>query len=245
MPRPLDPELYAEARAKADRVYRTHGAYKSAYIVKKYKELGGRYADDGKPRNLTRWLREKWVDVGNRDYPVYRPTVRVSSRTPVTLAEVDPADLRKQIALKQKLGSKMLPKFRAAPSKKAAAPGVARKPPAAGKTSAKKATAKKAPAKKTTAKKASAKKATAKKATAKKATTKKAAAKKATAKKATAKKATTKKATAKKATAKKASAKKATAKKAAAKKATAKKATTKKATTKKASAKKATAKKPH
>jgi hypothetical protein len=70
MPAILDPELYQKAKADADRIYKVHGAYKSGYIVKRYKELGGRYADDGKPKHLKRWFNEKWEDVGNKDYPV-------------------------------------------------------------------------------------------------------------------------------------------------------------------------------
>ena len=44
-----------------------HGAYKSGYIVKRYKELGGRYADDGEAKHLKRWFDEKWRDVGNKE----------------------------------------------------------------------------------------------------------------------------------------------------------------------------------
>lgn len=177
MPKALDPALYARARAEADARYATHGAYKSAFIVKRYRELGGRYAADGAPRNLTRWLREKWVDVGGKSYPVYRPTVRVTARTPLTVAEVDPANLRAQIARKQRLGPRVLPRFvPRAGVKKAAPPSAAKK------------TAKKTAAKKTAAKKAAAKKTAAKKTAAKKTTARKTAAKKTTAKKTTAKK---------------------------------------------------------
>ncbi len=195
MPKALDPALYARARAEADARYATHGAYKSAFIVKRYRELGGRYAADGAPRNLTRWLREKWVDVGGKSYPVYRPTVRVTARTPLTVAEVDPANLRAQIARKQRLGPRVLPRFVPRAGVKKAAPPSAAKKTAAKKTAAKKTakktaakkTAKKAAAKKTAAKKAAAKKTAAKKATARR-TARKTAAKKTTAKKTTARK---------------------------------------------------------
>jgi hypothetical protein len=74
--------------------------------------MGGTYSDDNKPKNLKRWLSEKWSDVGGKDYPVYRPTKRVSSKTPLTANEIQPANLQKQITLKQKIkGKSNLPPF--------------------------------------------------------------------------------------------------------------------------------------
>jgi hypothetical protein len=98
----LNPDLYKQAKAIADDTYKTHGAYKSAFLVKKYKELGGEYADDGKPRNLRRWLKEEWKDVAGLPYPVYRPTKRISEATPLTASEIEPESLvdnafRKQV----------------------------------------------------------------------------------------------------------------------------------------------------
>ena len=52
---PIDTELYEKAKAMADKIYKKHSAYKSGWIVKKYKELGGRYKDDGE-RKLKRWF---------------------------------------------------------------------------------------------------------------------------------------------------------------------------------------------
>jgi hypothetical protein len=97
----LNPELYKQAKEIADQTYKTHGAYKSAFLVKKYKELGGEYADDGKPRNLTRWFKEEWKDVANLPYPVYRPTKRVSSETPLTVNEISPESLTRNAFVKQ------------------------------------------------------------------------------------------------------------------------------------------------
>ncbi len=53
-----------------------------------------------------------WKDVGNKDYPVYRPTKIISKDTPFTINEIDPKNLKKQSKLKQKIkGSKNLPPF--------------------------------------------------------------------------------------------------------------------------------------
>lgn len=112
MPKILDPSLYQKAKEEADKKYSKPSAYKSGFIVKRYKELGGKYADDNKTKNLKRWFQEKWEDVGNKEYPVYRPTKRVSKKTPLTVSEIDKANLKEQIELKQKIkGKKNLPKF--------------------------------------------------------------------------------------------------------------------------------------
>jgi hypothetical protein len=112
MPIVLNQELYDLVKKKADIIYKKPSAYKSGYISKTYKQLGGKYEDDGKPKNLKRWFSEKWKDVGNMSYPVYRPTVRINKNTPLTVKEIDPKNLQEQIILKQKIkGSKNLPPF--------------------------------------------------------------------------------------------------------------------------------------
>ena len=109
-----NPELYQKAKAIADEKYTKPSAYKSGFIVKKYKELGGTYTDDKQPKKLANWFREQWADIGGLDYPVYRPTKRVNKDTPLTAEEIDPANLLKQILLKQQLkGEYNLPAFKA------------------------------------------------------------------------------------------------------------------------------------
>lgn len=118
MPEILNPDIYKKAKEIADQTFEKHGAYKSAFLVKKYKELGGKYKDDGKPRNLSRWLSEDWKDVNplktKTSYPVYRPTKRVSAKTPLTADEVSPESLQKNAVLKQIYGAERnLPAFKA------------------------------------------------------------------------------------------------------------------------------------
>lgn len=109
---PLDKALYAKVKKMADEKYEKPSAYKSGWMVKKYKELGGTYSGVKTKEGLSRWYKEDWSDVGNSAYPVYRPTKRVNSKTPLTPKEIDPANLKKQIALKQKIkGDKNLPPF--------------------------------------------------------------------------------------------------------------------------------------
>jgi hypothetical protein len=113
MPKVLNQSLYDKVKAEADKLYAKPSAYKSGWIVKTYKERGGTYEDDGKKKPLQRWFKETWRDVGDKDYPVYRPTKRISKDTPLTVQEIDKEDLEKQIKLKQKIkGDKNLPPFK-------------------------------------------------------------------------------------------------------------------------------------
>jgi len=111
MPIPLHKELYEKVKRKADRVYAVPSAYKSGWIVKTYKSLGGTYQNDNQPRGLRRWFQEKWKDIGHKAYPVYRPTRRISKKTPLTASEIDPRQAKRQIRLKQTLKHHSLPKF--------------------------------------------------------------------------------------------------------------------------------------
>ena len=112
MPIPDNKFLYEKVKRKADTIYDVPSAYKSGYIVKEYKRLGGTYSDDGTERTLKRWFMEDWRDIGGKDYPVYRPTKRITEETPLTASEIDPVQAKKQIKLKQLLRSSAnLPKF--------------------------------------------------------------------------------------------------------------------------------------
>jgi len=109
-------ELYEDVRRYADKIYKHPSAYKSMYIQKLYKRLGGTYKDDGKERKLLRWINEHWEDISNKKsphYPVYRPTVKVSEDTPLLVNEIDKNDLKKKIEQKQLIkGFKNLTPFK-------------------------------------------------------------------------------------------------------------------------------------
>ncbi len=74
--------------------------------------MGGKYADDNKPKNLKKWYKEKWSDVGDGPYPVYRPTIKIDKSTPLTVSEIDPKNLKQQIKLKQLIKGHNLPPFK-------------------------------------------------------------------------------------------------------------------------------------
>ena len=114
MSEPLNKKLYEKVKREADKKYDRPSAYKSGYIVKKYKSLGGKYAgkkdtDEG----LSRWFKEEWTDLNPKgDYPVYRPTKRITKDTPLTADEIDKKQLKRQIKKKNKGKENItLPKF--------------------------------------------------------------------------------------------------------------------------------------
>lgn len=115
-PEPLDKALYERVKKMADEKYDRPSAYKSGFIVKKYKELGGRYSGEKDKSDLKRWFNEEWKDVNpnktDTSYPVYRPTKKINDKTPLTVAEIDKKDLIKKSKQKQVLKSKKLDKFK-------------------------------------------------------------------------------------------------------------------------------------
>lgn len=112
----LNTDLHEIAKMYANEKYDRPSAYKSGYIVKLYKDLGGKFSDDNKEKPLKRWFNEKWQDINpnktNRSYPVYRPTIRINKNTPLTVDEVDSKNLYQQAKLKQKLKDNKLPPFK-------------------------------------------------------------------------------------------------------------------------------------
>jgi len=97
----VDKDLYKKAKKKADETYSRHSAYKSMYIQKVYKDLGGRYKGK-KKESTTKWIQEQWIQVipflsqgkkiacgeDNKKTKVCRPMKRIDSKTPITLPEL-------------------------------------------------------------------------------------------------------------------------------------------------------------
>ena len=112
---PINKELYQKVKLKADNVYSKSSAYKSGYIVKEYKRMGGKYKDnDKKEKDLKRWFSEKWININpdKKGYPVLRPSVRINEKTPILSNEISKKNKEEQIKLKQTIkGKKNLPKF--------------------------------------------------------------------------------------------------------------------------------------
>lgn len=105
--RPANPQLYARARRVVFARYSKPSAFRSMATIKEYKRLGGTFLPDHKPRTLRRWMREKWRDVNPRktrkSYPVFRPTVRISNKTPLIASEIPRSELLRQSRRKQRI----------------------------------------------------------------------------------------------------------------------------------------------
>lgn len=117
---PIDTDLYELAKNIVYPKYLKSSAYRSGALVKKYLELGGRYKkSDNKNidnRPLARWFLENWQDINpnktKTSYPVYRPTKRISEKTPKIEKELTKKEILQQTKLKQLYkGKKNLPKF--------------------------------------------------------------------------------------------------------------------------------------
>lgn len=110
MSEPVDKGLYNQVKKYADLVYDKPSAYKSGFIVKTYKDYGGRYkGDKSKDSDLGRWFKEEWEDIDDNEddkYPTFRPTIRINEKTPITKGELDYDEKRKKIKEKQKIKGK-------------------------------------------------------------------------------------------------------------------------------------------
>ena len=110
MTRPANQELYDKVKKEIYAKHPKHSAYRSALLVKEYKQRGGRYkgTKDSK-QGLARWFDEKWKNQrGEEGYKsksdVYRPTVRVTKDTPTTFSELTKTQVAKAQAEKARTG---------------------------------------------------------------------------------------------------------------------------------------------
>jgi len=108
MSKVLNPSLYKKARAKYSKM--EHSAYKSNLVVKEYKKLGGKYGGKKPTKTgLVRWNKEKWRNQrGGIGYKkkgdVYRPTKRITKKTPKTFKELGKKRIKKAMKEKKKTG---------------------------------------------------------------------------------------------------------------------------------------------
>ena len=100
--KPRDMKLYNKTKKKLYKKYPKHSAYRSGMLVstykKKFRQKYGRKKNPyigkkTKKKGLTRWFREKWVNqrgkVGYKyKHDIYRPTYRITKKTPLTHKEL-------------------------------------------------------------------------------------------------------------------------------------------------------------
>jgi hypothetical protein len=106
---PLDAELYAKIKRSVYQEIPTHSAYRSGIVVQRYKAAGGKYSGSREKGALRRWFKEDWRNQrGGTGYgrkgDVYRPTRRVSGKTPRTFMELDRGELKKAMEEKARTG---------------------------------------------------------------------------------------------------------------------------------------------
>lgn len=125
MPEPRDKALYNKIKKKLYHDNPRHSAYRSATLVKLYKQAYAKKhctnfgAKSGinnpyignKPKNIgiKRWMKEEWKNQrGEIGYKyksdIYRPTKRVTAKTPKTFKELKPKTIKRARRLKAKRG---------------------------------------------------------------------------------------------------------------------------------------------
>jgi predicted nucleic acid-binding protein len=111
---PKDTKLYESIKNKVYKQITKHSAYRSGILVKEYKKAYlKKYKSDeayyGKKTNkqgLARWFKEEWKnqrgEVGYKNTnDVYRPTRRVTPKTPLTFNELTKYELAKAKKIKE------------------------------------------------------------------------------------------------------------------------------------------------
>jgi hypothetical protein len=90
--------------------YPKHSAYRSGLLVQEYKRRGGTYiGNKNEKEGLARWMKEKWTnqrgEVGYKyKSDVYRPTVKVTDKTPTTFNELTNKQIERARQEKAKTG---------------------------------------------------------------------------------------------------------------------------------------------
>jgi hypothetical protein len=114
---PKDKDLYNVIQKRVYKMYPKHSAYRSGILVQKYKKEFKKKYPKQKPYvgkkpstvGLARWFKEDWKsDTGKYRYTskssVYRPTRRVTKKTPKTFGELTQKQIQKAKYKKYKYG---------------------------------------------------------------------------------------------------------------------------------------------
>jgi len=107
MPKPSDSKLYNKIKERIYKEQPHHSAYRSGKLVKEYKKqftkkYGKRKSpykgNKTKKNGLKRWFDEKWTnqrgEIGYKNKnDIYRPTFRITKKTPTTHGELTPKQI--------------------------------------------------------------------------------------------------------------------------------------------------------
>ena len=120
--KPKDKAMYDRIKARIYKANPKHSAYRSGLIVKTYKAAykkkhgnGQAYTGTKTKDGLTRWYREDWkTDKGKKTYKaggtIFRPTKRISKKTPATMSEL--TQKQKTTAIKEKRAKGRVKKYK-------------------------------------------------------------------------------------------------------------------------------------
>jgi len=119
-PIPREKALYAKTKKYIYKKYPKHSAYRSGLLVQEYKRrFSQKYGNKKNPYignktntkkvGLKRWFSEKWVnqrgEIGYRyKNDVYRPSIRITRKTPVTYKELSTKQIQKARQTKYRKG---------------------------------------------------------------------------------------------------------------------------------------------
>jgi hypothetical protein len=106
---PVDPILYKNVKDTVYTKYTKHSAYRSGRVVQQYKKrFAEKYGPKKAPytgkkthkKGLKRWFKEEWVnqrgEVGYKHKSdIYRPSKRITKRTPLTHKELAPEEIKR------------------------------------------------------------------------------------------------------------------------------------------------------
>ena len=115
---PTDTKLYNKIKKEVYKQHPKHSAYRSVILVKTYKnKFSKKYGNKKSPylgnktrkKGLTRWFDEKWVnqrgEVGYKyKNDVYRPSKRITKKTPVTHKELTKKQIKRARRIKYTKG---------------------------------------------------------------------------------------------------------------------------------------------
>ena len=115
---PVDKKLYNKTKRDIFKKYPKHSAYRSGLLVKKYKKkFTKKYGNKRNPyigkkskkKGLSRWFKEKWTNQrGEIGYKyksdIYRPSIRITKKTPKTHNELTKKRIKKARVNKYKKG---------------------------------------------------------------------------------------------------------------------------------------------
>lgn len=115
---PKDKKLYNKTKKYIYKKYPKHSAYRSGLLVQEYKKrYSKKYGKNKSPykgqktekKGLSRWFREKWVnqrgEVGYKyKSDIYRPSKRITKKTPKTHSELSKKRIKKARTKKYRKG---------------------------------------------------------------------------------------------------------------------------------------------